>query len=109
MATLPLITRIAFRFAMSSARHAAVRQAIGTAGTLAGLLLAFGIVGTLDYQEELRQEAESARAQSDFHQAALLACINGGAPGLYTMTSDGGRVYLVCGKPFEVNDGGLRK
>ena len=69
-----------------------------------GLLLAFGIVGNMDYAEEMRQEAERQSIRADLNRAALVACLNGGAPGLFIEQADGSRNYLVCDRPYEVSD-----
>jgi len=44
---------------------------LGIAAALAVILLAYGIVGRLDYEEELRQEKE-------MYLQAVLACLNHG-------------------------------
>ena len=71
---------------------------------IAGLLIAFGIVGRMDYEDALRAEAEAAQQQATLHRDALLTCLNGGAPGLFTTDSKGHRHYLVCSAPYEVSD-----
>ena len=48
-------------------------------GVLASLLLAYGVVGRMDYEEDLRQEAVSQAAVKEQYQAAVLACLNHGA------------------------------
>lgn len=73
-------------------------------GAIAGLILAFGIVGSIDYAEEQRQEAEQQSARADLNRAALVACINQQAPGLYIERADGVREYLVCGEPYYINN-----
>ncbi len=105
MRRLTLIQRLRFAFAPSAAR----RDLFKNAALIVGLLIAFGIVGRLDYEDELRQQAEASAASADLNRAALLACLNGGAPGLYTESADGVRVYLVCDPPYEVSDQNIRR
>ena len=71
---------------------------------IAILMLAFGIVGSMDYADEQRQESERMAASAELNRAALLACLNGGSPGLYIEQPDGSRQYLVCSEPYEVSD-----
>lgn len=68
------------------------------------VLAAYGLAGSLDYAEEQRQEAAAALDRAALHQAALLACLNGGAPGLYTIDDDGHRHYIVCDQPYTISD-----
>lgn len=42
------------------------------------LLVAYGIVGRLDYEEELRQQAERQAAIKLQYRDAVLACLNNG-------------------------------
>lgn len=97
--------RLRFRLAFSQAR----RQALQNIAIITGLIVAFGIVGRMDYEDELITQATASEATADRHRAALLACLNGGAPGLYTESADGVRVYLVCDPPYEVSDEGVRR
>jgi hypothetical protein len=99
MRGLTLIQQLRFALAPSAAR----RDLFKNAALIAGLLIAFGIVGRMDYEDALRAEAEAALDQSALHQAALLACLNGGSPGLFTIDANGHRHYLVCGEPFTVS------
>lgn len=101
---LTFIDHIAFRLARRQARIEAIKNGV----ILLGLLLALGIVGTLDYQDELRQQAEAAEARYATQQAAMLACLNGGSPGPYRMTAEGHRAYLVC-EIHEVTDENVRE
>ena len=96
--------RLRFRLA---SRHQQ-REALLNATLIAGLLLIFGIVGRMDYEDALRAAAEASAANADLNRAALLACLNGGAPGLYT-EHDGVRVYLVCDPPYEVSDENIQR
>lgn len=100
---LTLADHLRFRYAFSPRR----REALKNAGLIAGLLAVFAITGTLDYQDALLAEAEAqtaaAHARYARQQAAMLACLNGGSPGYYTLTEDGHRVYLVC-EIHEVSD-----
>lgn len=72
------------------------------------LMLAYGIVGSIDYAVEQDMAAEQAEARVAEQQAAMLACLNGGSPGYYTMTKDGHRAYLVC-NVHEVTDENVRR
>ena len=77
--------------------------------TILAVLLAYGLVGAMDYADEQRQEAEAALARAELQQAAMLACVNGGAPGLYTLDSRGNKHYIVCaGEAFTVSTENVR-
>ena len=102
---MTLYQRLRFRLASRHQQHEALRNV----ALIVGLLLCLGIVGRLDYEDELRQQAEASAANADLNRAALLACLNGGAPGLYTESADGVRVYLVCDPPYEVSDQNIRR
>jgi hypothetical protein len=73
-------------------------------GLIAGLILVLGITGTMDYADAQRAEAMAQEARADLNRAALLACLNGNAPGLYVEQPDGSRQYLVCSDPYYVSD-----
>ena len=82
-----------------------------TAGNLLRIvfiLLCLGLVGSMDYADEQRTAAETAQADAALQQAALLACLNSGAPGLYTIDDQGTRHYIVCGQPYTVSDENTR-
>jgi hypothetical protein len=91
------------------ASRAKQREILTNLALIAGLLVCFGIVGRMDYEDALIAEAERQSANADLNRAALLACLNGGAPGLYTESADGVRVYLVCDPPYEVSDQNIRR
>lgn len=96
---IAIIDRIKFRYAGSPARREAWRNA-----GLVGLILAcYAIAGTLDYHDELRQQAAAAQEDYARQQAAMLACLNGGSPGYYTVDSAGHRHYIVC-QTYTVSD-----
>ena len=66
-------------------------------GVLALILLAYGIAGRLDFDEELRQDAERAQAA----EQRVLDCLNGKPLGYYERATrkgrnDFGRTYIVC-------------
>lgn len=63
---------------------------------LAIMGIGYGIVGRLDYEEGLRQEAERHATRANLNQAALLACLNGRATGHYWVDASGNRHYLAC-------------
>lgn len=96
---LTMTERLRFALAPSRAR----RDALKTACAVAFILAAYALVGTLDYQDQLLAEKMAAEARYSEQQAAMLACLNGGAPGYYTLTSEGHRSYLVCDL-YEVTD-----
>jgi hypothetical protein len=60
------------------------------------ILLAFGLVDMIDRWQDARIAEAAALDRVAEQQAAMLACLNGGSPGYYTLTKDGHRVYLVC-------------
>lgn len=68
------------------------------------ILACYAVAGSLDYADAQRAEAMRQEARADLHRDALLACMNGGAPGHYTIDANGDRRYIVCGEPFEVTD-----
>lgn len=94
-----MIDNLRFRLAF----HVARRDLLKNLALIAGLLVCYGIVGRMDYEDELIAEAEASAANADLNRAALLACLNGGAPGLYIEQADGSRQYLVCEQPYEVS------
>ena len=99
MRGLTLVERARFRLAGSAAK----REAWKTAGLMAGVIVAYAVAGTLDYQDQLLAEKMAAEERFAAQQAAMLACLNGGSPGYYRMTEAGHRVYLVC-DVHEVSD-----
>lgn len=103
------LDRLRFALAPSYRRREAIKTAAATVAGLLLILLAYGIAGRMDYEEELRKEAEAAMDQAALQHAALLACLNGGAPGLYTIDDRGVRNYVVCGETFTVSDEGVAK
>lgn len=105
---IPLTHRLRFRYAFTHERREAIKTAAATIAGLLLILLAYGIVGRMDYEEGLRQEAEAALERASLQQAALLACLNSGAPGLYTIDDKGTRHYIVCGQPYTVSDENTR-
>lgn len=60
------------------------------------IVLAFGLVDIIDRWQEARVAEGAALERIAQQQAAMLACLNGGSPGYYSMTADGHRAYLVC-------------
>lgn len=95
------IENLKLRFAFSHQR----REAIKTALLLSLVLIGYGIVGSIDHADEQRREADAALTRANLQQAALLACLNGGAPGLYTIDDNGHRHYLVCSRDhYTVSD-----
>lgn len=103
-----LLDQLRFALAPSHRRRQAIKDAALSAALLAFLLLAFGIVGRMDYEDALRTEAEAALDLAALNHAALVACLNGGAPGLYTLDDKGTRHYIVCsGDTWTVSDEGI--
>lgn len=96
---IALIDRIKFRYATRAARREAWRNA-GLVGLILGC---YAVAGTLDYQDALRQEALAAQEDYARQQAAMLACLNGGSPGYYTVDSEGHRHYIVC-QTYTISD-----
>lgn len=96
---ITLLDRIRFAMAPSYAR----RDALKTAMIVIGLLLALGIVGRMDYEDQLVAEKMAAEQRYAVQQAALLACLNNGAPGYYTIDDQGHRHYIVC-ETYTVSD-----
>lgn len=97
---------LAWRWSFSAKRREDVRIAV----SLAAILLAFGIVGEMDYRAALRAEAERNANNAALNQAALIACLNGGAPWLYSMDDKGRRYYGVCGGDnLTISDEGVKK
>lgn len=94
-----IIDHLRFRLAFTHQK----RETLKNIGWLFALFACFAIGSTLDYQEELRQQAEAAQYEAGLRQAAMLACLNGGSPGYYTMNDRGQRIYLVC-DVYEVTD-----
>lgn len=75
-----------------------VREAMITAAALIGILLAFGIVGTMDYADEQRQEAERHAAAAERATAWLAECLNGRA----RFITEDQRSATVCERAWEV-------
>lgn len=64
--------------------------------TVLFLVVAYGIVGRLDYEAALVAEAQRQEARAEMNEAALVACLNGRPSGHYWEDSRGHRTYLVC-------------
>jgi hypothetical protein len=75
MSPLRLQDHLRFRFAFSQARRDLIN------GIAAGvtIVIGYGIVGTLDYAEEQRQEAEAQAESARAITATLADCMNGTA------------------------------
>ena len=74
------------------------------------LVLCYGIVGLIDEAAAAGAQRESATDRADLNRAALLACLNGSAPGLYVEHDNGVRQYLVCSADhYYVSDENIRK
>lgn len=71
-----------------------MREPAINAGLIVGLVLAFGIVGSLDFAEEQRIEAERHAAAAERATYALAECLNGRAQ---FMAADGQSATLCLG------------
>ena len=60
------------------------------------IILAYGIVGRLDYEDEMITARIVAEQHGEMQQARMLACLNGGMPGYYTTDLSGTKHYVVC-------------
>ena len=76
---------------------------------LIALFLLYGLAGSIDYADQQAAAAEQQSALATRREAALLACLNGGSPGLYTTDAAGRRHYIVCDRPFTVSDEGVER
>lgn len=88
----------------SLASNQARREAWRNAGLLVGLLAAYAVVGTLDYQDQLRTEIAMQEQSNRALTATLASCLNGTArfthPGPHT---DGyATTAVICRKAEEV-------
>lgn len=81
-------------------------DAIKAVGIVAAIVIAYGIVGRIDYETERALAAEAAAADD---RAALLACLNGRPSGHYFDNERGERVYLACRGVEEINVGRLKE
>jgi hypothetical protein len=101
--------RLARGLHWSAETPGAVDLGIDAHGVLFAMIvvLLFGCVDLLDRWNEQRIAAESAQEQYALQQTAMLACLNGGAPGYYTTDSAGHRHYIVC-QTFTVSDENTR-
>lgn len=82
----------------------AARRELGhNVGILAGLFAVYAVVGTLDYQDQLRTEIAAQEASNRALTATLASCLNGDA----RFTHDGphrdgyGKTAVVCRKAEE--------
>lgn len=90
---------IAFKYASRSKRIQALRNAV----LVTGLVMAYGIVGTIDYAEEQRQEAEANAKSASAMSATLAACLNGTARFTHAgpHTDGHGTTGIACRKAEE--------
>jgi hypothetical protein len=74
-------------------------------GVLAALtlVLLFGLVDAMERSAEAGLAEDRALAAYHQQQTALLACLNGGNSGLYTVDDDGHKHYIVCSEPMVVS------
>ena len=69
------------------------------------LVLAYGLVDQIEQRAEKHLAAEKALADLHQQQTAMLACLNGGNSGLYTV-EDGFRHYIIC-DTYTISDEGV--
>lgn len=81
-----------------------LREDIKNAACLIAVIACYAIVGEMDYRDALRSEAEAQERNAQATQEQLIACLNGGATGLYTTDDKGHRHYIVCERPWTVSD-----
>lgn len=93
-----------FRWASRRVARRDLIDGIKTVAVLIGILLAYGIVGRMDYEDALITEAQIKAADARSHQERLLACLNGGSTGLYTTDEKGNRHFIVCDKAYTISD-----
>lgn len=86
------------RFASRRAAFEAMRDTFRTLLVIASILLAYGIAGRLDYEEELRQEAEAQQARAERMTAAVGECMEG--RGIWI--SDDRKTAVKCRQAEEV-------
>jgi hypothetical protein len=88
------LDHLRFRFAFSHRR----RQAIKTGALLAAILLAYAVVGTLDYADAQRAEAMAQAEQAQRWSATLADCLNGTARFVHDgpHTDGYGKTGIVC-------------
>ncbi len=69
------------------------------------LFVLYGIVGRMDYEDQLLYEKEAAARQQEDSEYRLRRCLNGQHPGLYYLDSRGNRIEVMCEKAWELNLG----
>lgn len=84
------------------------RETLRYAFYLALIFLAYGIVGRMDYEDQLITEKIAADRDRDILQERMLACLNGGSTGYYTADANGHKHYIVCDQPFTVSTENVR-
>lgn len=97
--SLGLRDHMRFAYASSGARRKLSKDLL----ILAGLLIVYAVVGTLDYQDQLRTELAMQEASNRALTATLAACLNGDARFLHDGPhSDGyGKTAVVCRRAEE--------
>lgn len=89
----------------------ALRQADGALKAIIivlAILVAYGIVGRMDYEDALIAEAERANDHAALRGQQLIACLNGRPTGLYTENHRGERTYIVCREAEEIPVGKVK-
>jgi len=85
---------LAFKYSSRRTRVEALRNA----ALVMGIVIAYGIVGTIDYATEQRAEAEHQAQVAHRATYALAACMNGTA----RFMNESGDTAVICDKAWEV-------
>lgn len=67
---------------------------------LALIGLGYFFVGMVQETTEAKIAQQRAIEQAERTQSAMIACLNGGAPGYYTRDESGAKHYIVCGETW---------
>lgn len=95
-----MLNALRLRYGLTWSSHrpalADYREQIQTAMLLALILIAYGIVGRLDYEEELRQEVEVQARRAEQAEQILVECMNGKA----MWVSEDKSLMVACDKAW---------
>ena len=99
-----MIRLISLRAGMRWASRRNLLTDLKTAAVLAGLLLCYGIVGRMDYEDEMRTEAAALEYRADLAEKILADCMNGTAKFFYANTTGTGyqKTAVVCQPAQEI-------
>ena len=81
------------------------RSWLTTAFIVLIIFILYGIVGRMDYEDQLKAEAEAKHWEIRDADYRLARCLNGENPGLHSINSRGERLEVVCEKAWELNIG----